>query len=462
MNSNINLSQLQEHNPWWKRPEFIFDDNYIVEFKRQRYPYYHPLYSSFPLDKDSILTLRGPRRIGKTTLLKLIIKKLLLEEKISAERVFFFPCDTIKNFQELNQLLRLYLDFIRPKTEERLFIFLDEISFVKEWQRAIKALADSARLKKTVFLITGSNIFDLQFSSERLPGRRGEVFPWDIKFLPLTFFEFVKLLEPKLLANSLSASLDLGPKFRKLFSDYLLTGGFPTTINEYFSKNYIATETYEIFLNWIEGDLHKVGKSEEIAYQIFKRLFLHLTSEVSFYKLSRESGVSSHSTVAEYLAIFEKMFLTFNVPFFSLAEKQVYFRKNRKVYFSDPFIFNSLRAKTDGFSQSAFSYSKEFAADFKNWPRLMENTVGFHLKRKFEKLYFGRFQNKELDFVGFDQGRFSFFEVKYQEKVLPREFNWLKEILGQEKLIVLSKNDFSQGKGIQIIPGELFLGFSDT
>lgn len=460
MNSNISLAKLQEHNPWWRRPEFILEDNFIVEFKVQKYPYYHPLYFSFPLNKDSVLTLRGPRRIGKTTLIKLLIQKLLLAEKIPGERVFFYPCDTLKDFRELEELLLLYLEETLPKTKDRLFIFLDEISFVKEWQRAIKVLVDSGRLKKTTCLITGSNILDLKFSSERLPGRRGEIFPWDIEFLPLTFSEFVKLLEPKLLEDPLTRSLDLLPKFKKLFSDYLLTGGFPVTINEYFSKGYIATETYEIFLAWIEGDLHKVGKSEESAYRILERLFTHLTTPVSLYRLSRESGLASHSTVEEYLEILEKMFLLFKTPFFSLGEKQVCFRKNRKIYFSDPFIFNCLRAKAEGFSQNAFSYSKEFNTNLKNRPLLVENSVAAFLKRKFERLYFGRFKDRELDFVGFDKGQLFYFEVKYQENISLQDFTWAKDVLKKNKLTVFSKNNYFEKEGIKAFPAELFLGFN--
>ena len=456
----LSLAKIQEHNPWWRRPEFILEDNFIVELERQKYPFFHSLCRDLPTDKDGVLTLRGPRRVGKTTLLKLLIKRLLLEEKIEKENVFFFPCDTIKDFKELESLLNLYLDYIRPKTGERLFIFLDEISFVSEWQRTIKSLVDAGKLRNALCLITGSNILDLKYSSERLPGRRGEIFPWDIELRPLSFRQFVELLKPELLADPLSSSLSLLPEFQKLFSDFLLTGGFPVTINEYLAKGYISTETYEIFLAWIEGDLHKVGKSEELAYQIIHRLFVHLTSPVSLYKLSRESGIASHTTVEEYLDILEKMFLVFKVPFFSLDEKQIKTRKNRKLYFSDPFIFNCLKAKVEGFSQNAFSYLRDFVSKAEQKPFLVENTVGAHLKRQCPSLYFGRSgKDKEIDFVGFAEGVYSYFEVKYQTKVTPEEFSWTKGLAGGNELTVLSRKDYQKDQ-ISLIPVELFLGYS--
>gem|GEM_PF-5779173 len=87
MDSNI----FSEHNPWWCRPELILEDIYITELERQEYPFYHPLLPGLTLDKDGVLTLRGPRRIGKTTLLKLLIKRLLLDERVDREQLLRLP-----------------------------------------------------------------------------------------------------------------------------------------------------------------------------------------------------------------------------------------------------------------------------------------------------------------------------------------------------------------------------------
>lgn len=453
MDSNV----LPEHNPWWRRPEFILEDNFIIELERQKYRFRHPLLSTFPLNSDGILTVRGPRRIGKTTLLKLLIQRLLMDDHVERENVLFFPCDTVKDYKELESLLVGYLNHIRPRTGTHLYIFLDEISFVKEWQRAIKLLVDTARLKGATVLVSGSSTLDLKFSAERLPGRRGEIYPWDIVFLPLTFNEFVTLLQPELLSDPPGKALSLLPHFQKLFSDYLICGGFPVTLNEYFDKGYIATQTYEIFNAWIEGDLHRAGKSESSAYQIVKRLFAHLTSTVSFYKLSRESGIASHTTVEEYLEILEKMFVLFRLPFFSLEQKQVFFRKSSKFYFIDPFILNCLKARVDGFQLRSFAHSRDFVRDDRNRAALVENFVAAHLQRTASSLHFGRAGNdREIDFVALSEGAYSFVEVKYQEHVKEEEFRWARTILGKDMLTVLSRSDFHEDS-ISIIPAELFL-----
>ena len=159
--SETDISQLQLHNPWWTKAELIEENPYLKELQLEEFIYKHPLLGSFPFDKDSLLILRGPRRIGKTTLIMQLIKQLLLEKKSSEKNVFFYPCDTLSGFSNLHGLLTFYLDYIRPRTNQRIYIFLDEISFVKEWQRAVKQIADSRLLKNATVLITGSNILDL-------------------------------------------------------------------------------------------------------------------------------------------------------------------------------------------------------------------------------------------------------------------------------------------------------------
>jgi len=459
-NSNchkMQISQLQQHNPWWRRPEYILDNPFIKELEKQKFVYYHPLYKDFPLKKDAVLTLRGPRRIGKTTLLMLLVKKLLLEKKTNPENIFFYPADLLKDFSQLHELLVAYLDFIRPKNKDRLFIFLDEISFVADWPRAIKSLVDASRLKRAAVLITGSNILDLKFSSERMPGRRGEVYPWDIEFLPLNFSQYLSLVKPEIQTSSYFKALGFLAEYKKFFTDYLLTGGFPVTINQFYQQGYIDPTTYEIFLSWIEGDLHKTGKSEEVAYRLMDRLFSNLTTPISYYKLAKESGLVSHATVAEYLEILEKMFVILSLPHFSLDEKRVKYRKNRKFYLADPFIFNALKMKIGGFIHNAFNYSQEAIVTEKEKPALIENAAALHLHRLYPKLYYGRSAKKEIDFVGSHKGKHTFVEVKYQSKVSPADFSWVKKVVGRKTLSVLTQRDYNEDR-IKLVPAEILLG----
>lgn len=440
------------YNPWWETPEAIKTDIKIREFNAQKFQFHHSFLDTFPMQMDAILTLRGPRRIGKTTLVKLIIQNLLLREKVPQENIFFYSCEQIADFKELAVVLKEYLSFIRPRSKERIFIFLDEISFVREWQRTIKTLVDTGQLQNVACLFTGSSTIDLTFSSERLPGRRGAFPKPDIDLLPLTFGEFVQLVKPNL-AQKPKPAFHLS-SFQKLFDDYLLTGGFPNTINEYYQKGFISSVTFETFIKWIEGDLHKIGKSEQLATQILSRVFTHLTTPVSWYKIAKEAGIGSHATVIDYMEILERLFVLFSTKCFLIGQKQVDVKKNRKIYFTDPFIYNCLYAYTNGFLNEPFAFTTKQTITAKTKPFLMENTVAAHLSRAFFPLYYGRFKENEIDFVGRKQGNLHFFEVKYQNQVLPSEFAWAKDVIS--KLTVITKKDFHEDR-IKLIPVEIFL-----
>lgn len=64
----ISFQLLQQHNPWWFREEMILDDEKIREYERVSYPYIPPILAGYPEGTDAILTLRGPRQIGKSAM----------------------------------------------------------------------------------------------------------------------------------------------------------------------------------------------------------------------------------------------------------------------------------------------------------------------------------------------------------------------------------------------------------
>lgn len=114
----------------------------------------------------------GPRQVGKTTLLKLLIKKLL-EQGIEKERIFYFRCDKLADYKELDEVLKTYFEFRKSKNISGSFIFLDEITFPKEWFRTIKYYIDVGEFRNDVLVLTGSLSMYLKKEVELFPGRRG-------------------------------------------------------------------------------------------------------------------------------------------------------------------------------------------------------------------------------------------------------------------------------------------------
>jgi len=403
--------QLSLHNPWWEAGYDINADSKLVELNELKYKYLHPLLAEYPVEKDVVFTLRGPRRVGKTTLIKLIIKKLI-DSKTPRKAIFYLPCDRIEHFNELYTVVHEYIVRQRVSTKSRIYIFLDEVSYVKEWQRAIKALWDDDTLKTCTVLITGSNTVDLKTSSERLPGRTGKYFNTEKMFLPLDFFDFYRLVNPDWPGVVEAREM---PRYKKYLEDFMLTGGFPQVINEYFTQGSISSETYETYTKWVDGDIYKNGKSVDSAYRLFKEIDKALTSRTSYSNLAKNTLFASQKSVQDYIELFGMMHLCFVCDCLFLESRKVDPKKNKKFYFGDPFVHNAVIAKQDGFLDDAFNYSRKVLVGEAILSARYEEIVGSFLARKYSRLNYGLVGGDvlEVDFVGFDHGKFRLFECKY-------------------------------------------------
>jgi len=453
----ISISVLQQHNPWWLRKELILDDVKILDYHQKKFQYIPEIVADYPINTDAILTLRGPRQIGKSTSLKLVIRKLLLDDNIPEKSIFYFSLDRIEDFNQLYELLSCYLDYIRPTNNYRLHLFLDEISFVREWQRCIKALADEGKLRNTTLLLTGSNTIDLMKGSERMPGRRGNLDKLDYNQLPLTFYDFIKLIEPKIDCNNIDNLIFSKNLLYARFREYLAVGGFPLAINLFYSQNYISSFAYQIYLNWIEGDIGRVGKSERNLYQIMSRVLTHLSTGVSWHSMSKEAGIASNKTVQEYIELLERMYVLYTIPFIDLSSKLPKYRKNKKIAFTDPLIFHCFSGSEKGISDSFFHTSLKYLDDSNQQGKLVESIIGRHIVHKFNNIYYWQ-GKKEIDFVVHQKNKLRFFEVKYQEKVSTNEFEWFcKQFSKKDNLIVVTKKDIDDKHQIKLIPAPIFL-----
>lgn len=443
------FDRIHANNPWWDSVRLIEDDSLLTEFNDQKYRYHHPLLSSLDLTKDGVITIRGPRRVGKSTLFRLLIKKLLLDIKLPKEAVFFFPCDRVKDYNDLFDVTKTYLDYARPRTTSRLYLFLDEISFVTDWQKAIKEMVDNGMLKNALVLLTGSSILDLKYGSEFLSGRRGAFSPADIFYHPLSFKQFVEFVSPQTLADPSPTVLYRQlPTLQKLFGDFLLTGGFPKTINEFYTTGQITNSTYDTFITWTENDLHKTRKSEQIAYDLLATVFKTVTTPISYISLARDSSLASHLAVQDYLDIMEKMFVLFTLNAYVVEEKRRDSKKNKKIYFTDPFIFNSLYLKVHELMENPFAQSQKLKE--KLLPAIAENCVGAKLVRDVPSMYWGKTATGEVDFVTKKEGKLGFYEVKYRKRI-PYD-----EVANLPEITVVSADTLTDAP-VKTVPLEIFL-----
>jgi hypothetical protein len=259
--SNMSIGEIAEWNEWWKTGKFPTSDPNLEDWSHSSFKWKPRLSETF--EKEEVLyVMRGPRRVGKTTLVKLKIKQLL-SEGVLPDNILFFPCDAVETPKQLITAIDTYL------TKKRrhgiwAYLFIDEISMLVEWQKAIKILYDAGKFRECTIILTGSHSIDLRKGSESLAGRRGKT--QNLKYgspdrilLSAKFSEYVETLNPKLsneirnlwllsqqkrekmllemACGRIPSEIERLGLFAKeldaMLDQYMMTGGIAVAINQY-------------------------------------------------------------------------------------------------------------------------------------------------------------------------------------------------------------------------------------
>jgi len=423
------------------------------------------------LDEDRFYILRGPRQVGKTTLLKKLMKKLIFEKTVSSRRVLYFAFDIggIRDDREVFDLLKTYISWVRRDTKERIWLFLDEVTYTPKWSTGIKAAFDSGLLKKVTLVSTGSSSIDLKKGGERLPGRRGkEPEENDIIMHPLSFRSFLQVIYPQLQLPLLqSSSLQdvyrtaheislYGDKIKDAFDIYLLTGGYPLPMICFHQKQEIEESIFYTYLQVILGDLAKIGKREMYARELVHSLISKWFEPVNWDIISQLTTIGSHNTVAEYIETLELMYvLKVIYQVRNLGGRELSFRKRKKVYFCDPFTYHTLRAWSMGAGES-YRSAALLLKDTERQAKIVEGIVGTHLSSVFPTVAFWR-DRGEIDFICLKERKPEIYiEVKYQPQIASDDKRSLKKVAGG---LILSRDHMGQDmkNNIAIVPVPYFL-----
>lgn len=122
--------------------------------------------------------LRGPRRVGKTVLLRQTIDDFL-SEGVMARRLLYVPFDELPTLAGLKEpvlaIARWYEDEIlgesfnaAARRGETVFLFLDEVQNLESWAPQIKNLVDNHAVR---VLVTGSSSLRIEAGRDSLAGR---------------------------------------------------------------------------------------------------------------------------------------------------------------------------------------------------------------------------------------------------------------------------------------------------
>ncbi|MEM2708065.1 MAG: ATP-binding protein [Candidatus Methanomethylicia archaeon] len=360
---------LFKQNPWWEGKK----DYHVEKWESMKIRWIPKWIKNISLKPYSLNFIVGPRQTGKTTGVKLLIRKLL--KKFRAESIFYFDCTLLADMESLRRVLDEYLEIKKLERIENSFIFLDEVTSLKDWWRIVKGYVDMGIFKNDVLIISGSSSLKLKREAELFPGRRGK--GKDIFVLPLTFREFLEvngivIESTGKVEEDMKSLWRIEGGIREKFKVYLNVGGFPISINE--------DPTAELqLISSIESELLRTGKSLELTKAILSTIFKKAPSPLSFSTIGSDVGVS-YKTAQDYLEVLQNLFIL-NVALFKRDE--IKWRKERKFFFSDPFLTRTL---------SLWCGEKYLESAFYEW------IVQEHLWRKFGSVYY--FRNRfEIDCI---------------------------------------------------------------
>ncbi len=482
-------------NPWWLDATAINTDRNIRSVVESPVQWIPRLFHIIDMDVDAVYTLRGPRQVGKTTLVKLLIKKMI-EDGIDGRRLFYWACDMEQGPKDLHRLLNNFIDTTRPVYNERLYIFLDEISAVKNWQNTIKYMYDLGKLENITLILTGSHSIDIKHASEKLPGRRGDAATHNLVLVPMKFSEFVEIRDPSLkqlirknnlLSNKRRSSIILDiakgnipeeinelnlyfDKINNLFDEYLVTGGIIKAISSYSKLRKIPSNLYNVYVTSTIGDITGWGKRELYLSQILRVLIDKMPFSLSWNSVQKESDVGSSATVAEYVDLLKASYVI--CPIYKINRKGgvPIIRKEKKIHFQDPFIFHSLNAWVK--QRDPFELCLKYLADDVKKSNLVESVVGDHLIRFMynrnpsdmydpsRNVFYWENGKTEVDNVLKLDDDYLALEVKYQNRIEGVDYKGLYsfyEARSQYKGILLSKNTLQTHEEIVTIPIPIFL-----
>lgn len=160
--------------------------------------------------------------------------------------------------------------------------------------------------------------------------------------------------------------------------------------------------------------------------------------------------IPSHVTVSDYLDILQSLLLINNLYQVNLGKRLPVFRKERKCYFLDPFLYSVFK----GYTQGRY---KDYSEGFED--RLLEGVVCETLAR-FDRRgldtdhFLWYFLKKETNFVVKAENKLVGIELKWQTRVDNRDFN---NFYSFDRRILLSRDSFSYENGLLTIPASIFL-----
>lgn len=368
-------------------------------------------------NQDLIKVITGIRRSGKSTLLRQIINELQ-EEGVPKERIIYINFEDIdmsfiKNDKDLNAYIKKQII-----TDEKYYLFFDEIQNVTDWERAVNSFKAT---KNVSIFITGSN-------SNLLSGELATLIAGRYVSFKIQPFSFKEICELKSLKDK--------EEIEKAFEDYMKWGGMPQRfyfkdeleIKNYLMDLYDSIVVKDIISRYKVKDVELLNKILEYLMSTPAQQF-SVTNIVNYLK--NENRNCSNETLYNYLSYITNSFIMSKAKRYDIKGKKI-LSTNDKYYLTDL-----------GLGQVKSS------SNLKGKGSILENIVYNELINRGYDVVVGKSDTSEIDFIATYFEEKIYVQVAYilaDDSVIEREFGAFKSVEDNypKYVITMDKFDFSQ------------------
>ena len=346
------------------------------------------------LEYKEAIVIYGARQVGKTTIMKMLIKQLK-DNGIADEAVFYFDLEDLDMLNLCSQGVDFLIRYIDARTsyKGKIYLFIDEIQYLDNASSFIKLMVDnhSNRFK---LIASGSSVLGIKSKIKKsLVGRivTFEVFGLD--------FEEFLWFKKKIFNLDKVADEKTEKELKQLFEEFIIFGTYPriALISKIDDRRYYLKELIQTY---IKKDIKDIGKIRNIMkFNNFLRILADQTPNLlNIDELASSVGIAK-GTVYDYLTLLEGTYIARRLaPFFRNLRSEL--TKMPKIYFEDSGVLNYL--KYDNIVEKVSG-------------QLLENSIYAELRKVvgLESLRYWRTQSKqEIDFLVEHKRQLFAFEVK--------------------------------------------------
>lgn len=381
---------LYQYNPWWEKKIDISDI-------RPREKLLNQIESN--ISEKRVVFLTGLRRVGKTTLLKLLVDRMINKGCNPNDILYISLDDYLIREKSILDVVSLFRVLHKISVDQSIILLFDEITYKQDYQQQLKNLIDR---ENVTIIATSSSSSLLRDQKAYLTGRSVT-----FEIQPLTFKEYLAFKNIKIEKRN-QQLLD------SYFRDYIREGGLPENILNP-SRDYLMNLVDDIIQKDITA-FHSL-KSPQVIRDYFILLMERCGKQASINKIGNILDISP-DTSRRYLGYFEETYLIHLLSRWGKTNERMLSPK--KIYASDLGI------------KYLFIGERDLGSYF-------ENYVFLRLREKQQLFYFYD-KGIEIDFLTEDN---TLIEAKYNKEMTGEQLKKFQNHPAQWKYLINSVSGLS-------------------